>query len=387
MSGDDNPKKRRRRTLSLVLSLVSFAVLTLIAVTLISGGESWFSRLTGLFTPRSPAALASEYDFDIGRNRVFAETGGAIAAAGTLGIQVLDSGGRETFRDSFRMIQPAIIEIEGLFLSFDIGGTAVRVFSTSQLIASIEANGSVVSASVNKNGWLCVVTQEGGGSKGVVTVYNSLGKDIYEVSLGSGYILSAVISPDNHSLAILNLADSGSRITFYHGITTDKDEPDSVFELTSGLLIDMWYQLNGNVLAVSTESLLLIDNKGAGRIIYSYTDKRLGGYTHSGGFITLHLYDYGIGYSSRLLTLLEDGTVLGDISIDREIISMSSRSGSLVILRNDGLTFYSDELEELSASADSISAAGANRVLALESGAALATSDNSAIILTRGEAR
>jgi hypothetical protein len=197
----------------------------------------------------------------------------------------------------------------------------------------------------------------------------------------SGFVLSASLSPDNKTLAILNLTDVGSRISFYQGIDEDKDEADYLFSLPGELIIDMKYLSNTEVLAISTDSLLLIDGSGRSSELYAFPDKRLGGYVFNDEFAALHLYDYGIGYSGRIVTILFDGTVLGELGVVREILSISSGSNYLTVLRSDGLSFYDKELEESPITEENISAA--NRVLALGNNAALATSDHSAIIVRR----
>jgi len=386
MSGDDTPKKKKSRLLSRILLLVTFTGLAVFVVLLITGTGSCSSRFTGFFSPRLPVITVNEFNFDIGRDRVFAHMESSVAAAGTLGIQVLDDRGRETLRDPFRMIRPAIISSGGRCIAFDIGGSAVRVFDASHVSSSIESDGRIVSASINKNGWFCIVTQESGGTKGVVNVHNGIGLDVYRVSLGSGYVLSAVLSDDNKNLAVLNLTDTGSRITFYHGIDTE-EEPANVFDLSGGLLLDIMYLPNGDILAVSTDSLFIVESSGGSRELYSFSDNRLGGYTHSDDFIALHLYDYGLGHSGRLVTLLADGTVLGEMVTDREVVSMSAVGKTLAVLKSDDFMFFSDELEEYPVSADNLSAAGAGHVLAVSEDAAVATSDNSAVVLRREEER
>jgi len=383
MSGDDKPKSKKRRLLRLVILLIALAVLALVVIIVISGIRSGAISFTNLFSPRAPDFTVDEYSFEVGRDRAFAHTGGAIAAVGSLGVQVLDSDGHETLRDSFRTSRPAIIEAGDRFLAFDIGGDSVRVFNASQILSSIETEGVVVSASINQNGWFCVVTQDRGSTRGTVTVYNGIGVRSYEVNMASGIALSAQLSPDSKNLAILNLIQAGSRITFYHGIDISKDDPDYQFDFPDGLLIDIKYLSNTDLLAISTDSLFMVDPSGNSKTIYDFSGKRLGGYALCDEFIALHLYDYGIGYSGRLLTLSLDGTILGEMESDREIVSMSSSGNSLTILRSDGITFLNKNLEQLPISGNNISATAANRVLALSEDAALATSDNSAVIIRR----
>jgi len=380
MSGDKKPKKRLRRLVGIAFSVASLAVLTYVAITLISGRSLDISKITGLFSPRVAVEAAGELHFDVGRDRVFADLGDAVAAAGSLGIQVLDLGGNEALKEAFRMSRPALSEENGRAVAFDIGGTAVRVFNGKQVIASVEASGAIVSASINRNGWFCVSAQEGGGQRGVATVYDDRGSAVYRVNLASGYALSAVLSPDNKSLAVLNLTDGGSRITIYQGL--NKQESDSAFTLNGGLIIDMRYLPNGNLLAFTADSLVAIDKNGASSIFYEFFDKRLGGYAYDDGTVALHLLDYGVGFSGRLVTLNEKGSIVGELVTNRELVSISFGDGFLAVLRSDGLMFYDTLFQEFPPRGNHVPTAGATSVLSLKGGAALVAGENSAIVIS-----
>jgi hypothetical protein len=377
MAGDDKPRYKKRGLIRMAVSLIFLAILAYIAVMLFTERDINLPRLPGIFSSREPVEVADEYHFDVGRNRAFTMLDGHLAAAGTLGIQVLDPGGRETLKDSFRMSSPAINTSGGRAIAFDAGGTAVRVFNETQVTASLETRGAIISASINRNGWFCVCTQESGGFRGTVTVYNNRGRDVYRVSLASGYVLSASISPDNRTLAVLNLTDEGSRISIYD--LNSESERDS-FTLPDSLILDMWHLPNGEILAVATDSLLVIDRNNTARELFGFFGRRLRGYTHDGSIIALHLLDYGVGYRGRLVALDTDGTILGERDTDREIISMSLGSGYLAILRSDAPVFYSRTLEELPMFGQPGSMAGATRILVIDAGTALAAGDHTAVV-------
>jgi len=379
MFGNRKPMNKWRALVGIMFSLVSLIVLAYIAVSLISGRGLGLSRVTSLFSARTPVDIAEDLEFDVGRDRVFADLGGSIAAAGSLGIQVLDFSGNELLRDSFRMTSPAIRSKNGRAVAYDIGARDVRVFNRSQVITSVEANGAIISASINRNGWLCVSTQESAGLRGFVNVYNDRGNAIYRVSLASGYAFSAVLSPDNRSLAVLNLMDEGSRIAFFHGLS--RDVHDSEFILPGELILDISYLQNDSLLAVSTNMLITLDRSGTGTVLYDFFDRRLGGFLVGDGVIVLYLLDYGIGHAGRLITLSESGSVLGELVTNREIISMSQSDGYLAVIKNDGLVFYNNELEELSFEGEAPSVAGLTDVLVFGDGLALATNDHSAIVV------
>jgi hypothetical protein len=277
------------------------------------------------------------------------------------------------------MSHPAIKAIEGRAIAFDIGGTAICVFDDTQVIASIETDNAIVSASINRNGWFCVCTQGSGGFKGFAAVYNNKGKERYKVSLSSGYILSTALSPDNSSLAVLNLTDDCSKITFYNDLSSEAS--DSAYDLPGSLILDIWYPSNGSLVAITKQSLLSVNRDGTSSELYNFSGRRLGAYTFNDSFYAIHLFDYGVGFHGQLITLDLQGKLLGEVSTDRELISVSSGGGNLAVLRNDGFSLYSAKLEEYPASGDIVSISGANRILALKSGAALATGEHLAVTL------
>ncbi|MDR2599726.1 MAG: DUF5711 family protein [Oscillospiraceae bacterium] len=378
-----NTKQDRKKfkLLNLVLVFLIVLALLLTALAFIPSGRPGQSILASWFSSNTPVFTVNEFHFDVGRNRDFAHSNGSIAAVGSLGLQVLGSDGRETLRDTFRAEQPAIVESNGRFSVFDIGGNTIRVFQASQIISSFETDGVIVSVSINNNGWFCVVTQEVGGFLGTVTVYNADGEPVYLVNMGTGYVVSAHLSPDNETLAILSLSDTGSRITYYYGIDTHKDDPDLVFTLPESVIFAIEFLSNTKILAVSTDSLLTIDSDGSPNHIYLYNDRRLGGYAVSDSFIALHLYDYGIGFSGRLITLDYDGEILGEITTNREIMFMSAFGSSLVLLLSDNIVFFNETLEASPLVGEGYAAA--SHLLALTEDVVLAAGDNFATILRR----
>jgi len=376
---DEDPKKavlRKRRLIRIAGSLLSLAVLTYIAIALISGRQSGIFRIFSLFSGNDSTEIATEYFFDVGRSRMFADLNGFPVAAGTLGIQVLDAGGHETLRDSFRMTTPMVCSQGNRAVSFDIGGTSVRVFSTTEVLVSIETIGTIISATMNKNGWFALCTQEGVGSKGITAVYNDAGNLVYRVNLASGYVLSAALTSDNKSLAILNLAPDGSRVSFYELNSTDVSR---VYELPGKLILDMSYMTGGDMLLVTEDSLIAVDRKNESSELYNFAGRSLGGFSVHGDTIALYLLDYNVGYNGRILMVDKDGHILGETETDREIIAISLGDGYLALLRNDGIAVFETSLEKLPLVDDAVSSVGATRILPFGSRRVLVAGDHSAV--------
>ncbi|MCL2366761.1 MAG: DUF5711 family protein [Oscillospiraceae bacterium] len=377
MFGEKKSKKKWHRLIGLIFSVVSLIILTYISMALISGRGVSFAWFTNIFTRPTPIEVADELLFDVGRDRVFVNLHNSIAAAGALGIQVLDYDGNEVLRDSFWMHRPAVSANNSRAIAFDIGGTAVRVFDSNEVLSSLEASGAIISASINRGGWFSVNTQEGGGLRSMVMVYNDRGNAVFRVELGSGYAFASVISPDNRNLAVLNLTDIGSRITLYQGM--NRSEYDSVFVLPGGLILDMRFLSNGNLLAVSRDALMIIDRNGESRTLFEFADRRLGGFILHDNVTILHLLDYGVGHSGRIVKIDDRGRVLTEYDTDREIISMSYEGGYLAVLFSDGVMFFDRNLNAFSKIEGDSSAAGISRVHSLGGGVALATGEHMAM--------
>ena len=380
MADEERSSKKRHGLIRILISLAFLGILTFISFTLISGRGFNFDRLTGFIFPAEQREAADELFFNIGRSRVFADLNGAIAAAGSLGVQVLDYAGSETLRESVPMNSPTIRFQNERAIAFDIGGTEARVFNRNEIIASITKNGSIVSASINHDGWFTVDLQPGGGYKGNTYVYNNDGRGVYRVFMSTGYILSSVLSYDSNSLAILNLTDYGSRVTFYHGF--DKEEDDGHFELPGVLIIEIMFLESGDLLAVTTESLMLIDPHSlSGWEVYSFSGLRIGGYAVSNDYIALNLLDFGIGHRGKLIVIDLFGNLFGEVITTRELISMSFVSGYLTVMLSDGLIRLDRSLTPLPSYQNSPSAAGVSKILALDDGATLVAGDRFAIIV------
>ena len=373
-----NKKSITRKLISVAFSVVSLGIISYIAITLISGRELRLPRLAGVFASRAPAEVVSEYHFNVGRNRVLVNLGDAVAAVGSLGVQVLDLGGSETLRDPYRMSYPAIETAGGRAIAFDVGGTSLRVFDREHVLTAFETNAAIVSASINPNGWFLVCSQEGGVFRGSVTVYNDRGSDVYRVDLASGYVLRAVLSPDNRRLAILSLTDFGGRIVFYN---LDSETAGHSLELPGDLILDLRFLPGGDLIAVTSDSLIAIDSSGMDRELYGYFDKRLGAYSIGDSLIALHLLDYGVGHRGRLITIGENGRLLGELTTDREIVSLSAGDTYLAVLGSDGPTLYDSELDSIPQSDRSGSAAGAAGILTLAGGVSIVYGDHTAVVI------
>ena len=367
--------KKKRPALRALLFILTVALLFYIGIAQVLGrapGLEW------LFTVTVPYIEAEEYHFDVGRNRVFADMRGSVAAAGSMGVQVFDAQGYETLSELLRLSFPAISSNNGRAIVFDIGGTAVRVFSGSEILAEINTAGSIVSASINRNGWFAVTTQEGLAVRGVVTVYDNSGREVFRFYSTDGYVLSAQVSPDNRYMAVLRLTEIGSQLVFYNLNITD---PIRTFDFPGEILLEIRYSDNRNIVAVSTQAILSVEPEGSISEIFGFDGSRLGSYFIGDDMFVIHLLYFGVGYSGSLKAINADGRVLGSTLTQRDVVNISYSDGTIAVLWGDGPAFYTVDFDEIPHFDAAIPFAGVDYLLALGNGVALAASDHSAVVV------
>lgn len=337
--------KKKRRILKSVLSVILLAIISVAAAVMITNnGRLSLDGFKRLFNIYGSFSKTAEFTFDSGSQNVYSDLNGGFAVASTVGIQVYDKSCNLSFSDIFEMSRPALCAGGDIAAVYDLGGLSLKMFNLDGVTKSISTNGKIISASLNKNGWLAVCTQESGGYKSQVTVYDKKGAEHYKWYSASGYILSAAISPDNGSLAVLTLNNEGSRIVFF---TLDSTYEKAACTLKGELVLEIKYFGGGNVLAVSKNGLSVVKPDGSVQTIKDYHEKYLDGYSiESEDFTALVLHDYMVGDQGSIMTIDHNGAVLGTLETGRRVLSISARGNYLAVLYSDGFVIYNRKLKE-----------------------------------------
>jgi WD40 repeat protein len=369
-------KKKKHRLLKVTASVVMLAVISVTAAVLITnGGKINAEGFTHLFSGTINITQAAEFSFDGGTGSVFADMDGGLAVCSGGGIQVYDVSARRMFIEAFEMTCPAVCSNGSVSAAYDLGGKLLKVFDLYGVTKSISAEGKIISASINKSSWLALCSQGSGGVKGRVTVYDANGETRYYWDSAEGYILSAAVSADNKSLAVLTLTEKGSRIVFFS--LSSPDEKGSC-TLTGALVLEIRYLSDGRVLAVSKDALRVVKPDGSADVIKNYTDKYLVCYTiGSENFTALALNDYLVGDQGSIVTVDRGGKVLGTLQTSRKILSISSSGDNAAVLYNDGLVIYDRTLKEIARFNNTV---GAEQTIMRSDGKALLISPHSAAV-------
>lgn len=317
-------------------------------------------------------AAAEPYTFESGSMQVSAAVGNGMALASTNSLQLLDASGWSVARQVYSMKTPALVTSNQLAAAFDVGGTEVCTASLNGGTAEVPNTETVITATMNQNGWLALCT-EATGYKGRVTVYNDKQKAVYQWNSGEGYLLSARISPDNRYLAALCAAPDGSVV---HMFSLSSEDEQANYTVAGNLLIDMDWLENDRLFLLSQKGCAVIDRGGEMKGSYDFGGLYLTDYSFGGDdYAVLMLGKYRTGGTGSLTAIGSDCKLIGQTEIDSELLSLSCGGKTVAALCQDGLKVFTQSLAAAGADTNTV---GVKDVLVREKGDVVLVSSYSA---------
>ncbi len=337
-----NPKKQR----STVVKRILAAILTVLLIILAALVFLFRDELTGesirrrFGQTRVQTETREAFTYETGAEQVFAPVGDGVAVASSSSVQLLDAGGETVFKQVVSYDLPAVFGTGDRALFCDLGGTGCVLARLDGESISVTPAGEILTASVNDNGWPVLVTAEAG-YKGRVSVYNSDCELQYEWWSGSGYVLRAVLSPDNRTLAVLSVEKDCGKLRFF---PLDSTEARAELTFPETLYYDLYF-MGDTACIVGEDGLLFLSDTGEKRGEYSAGDSFLLDYSFgSQSFAVVFVSSYRSGAGGMLVTLDNRGRVLGQTSLDRDISSLCACGKQLLVMTGGGLYLYDQAL-------------------------------------------
>ena len=312
------------------------------------------------------------YTFESGTMQVYASVGDGMALASTNALQLLDSSGKQTAKESYSMKKPALTTSDSTAAAFDVGGKAICIAGLDGKTAEIDNSDTVITARMNKNGWLVVCT-EATGYKGRATVYNASHAAVYRWNSGEGYLLGACLSPDNKYLAALCAGSDGSAV---HIFSLQSEKELASWKAAGKLVMDMTWLEDNRLFLLSQTDCTVIDRSGTEKGSYDFGGLYLTDYSFGGdGFAVLMLGKYRTGGTGTLTVVGADCKLGGQAEIDSELLSLACNGKTVAALCQNGLRLYT---QSLSAAGNDTGVAGVKSVLVRDKGDVLLISSYSA---------
>ena len=273
------------------------------------------------------------------------------------GITAVDSRGREAWSISCVATSP-VVEVKNKYIMLaDISGRTVNVYRRDKLEFQIKTEKEILSAKLNKNGYIAAVTDEAG-YKGVLTVYNRRGREIFKWHSGTGYIGDAELLPDNGVVVSQIMTD---RDKVYSRILIpdmkDGGEAKCTAEL-EGLVMKLECGDGGDITAISDSALCGFKKNGKKVFEVSFEGRQLLQYDISNRGNMVLAFEDSLGntvlesYSSKgtLRGNYSSGEKLGAFAVSGECILAAGQQGVVRLTpegKVKGKTEVSHDVQEI----------------------------------------
>ena len=313
------PEHQRKRApqflLRLVLFLVSVAVV-LGAVAVVVFRDSlnldsirrWIHYRT---LSISDSGRAESFPYDGSLDDTFAVLDGDLLVCSPNTISLYSGSGTRYVSQSVSMDNPVVDTNGSLAVVYDAGGDELYVLGQRELIWQGEDLDSILSARLNRSGYLTVVTQSSG-YRGVVTVYDATYTPLMSVNLSSAFVMDAALSDDGQTLSILTVGQEGgvfqSTLSLYAMNTGDGGEfvPDIQLSLGTTVVLESRHT-SDQVWMVGDRGLTISDHQGQA-ITTDWSSLYLKRYTLDGdGFAAALLGRYRAGSQAQLWVVDSQG--------------------------------------------------------------------------------
>lgn len=342
---EETPEQKqlsRRERRRLIVTLAAVVVLLAAAIVVWSLRDRFVSDDLAP-TGRSSAPTAdAEYIFDTSSGQCFASAGRGLAVATTSGLELLNADGQVAASHLFQMSSPAIAAGSEYAVFYDVGGNGIVAAFFDGTVRELTPAGNIFSATVSSGGYLALTT-EAAGYRGLVTVYNAQLEPVYQWYSSSAWIISAEVSPDNRSLAVLSYTSSGSEVRLFD---LNKTEQQAAFSVSDTILLDTHWFSTSQLCAYSADQALFFDGSGKWTSTFSFDGKFLVSAAFGEGFAAFALSPYRAGTTATLYTLDAGGRKLGSADIQSELVSLAASGTEVLVLCPDSVILYSSSLSE-----------------------------------------
>ena len=300
------------------------------------------------------------------QNMVTSETGESVpfthAGGDKLSIAYLDSGvvtasaagahyygldGAPFVNRVLSMDNPVLSTSGTTAVAYDAGSQALFAFRDGEeyFSLSLDSSADLLSARANDSGALAVTAQQSG-YKGAVTVYNSHGKEIIQISLSSVFAVDAALSPDGRTVAVVTMGQENgsffSRLLFF---PVTQEEPSAQVNLGSINVLDMDYE-DGVLWVLCEDRLLTVTPDGETVQTYHISPSYLKGCSLEGdGFALLLTGRYRSGGATQALIIGKDGQVLQSLPLSNQVLDYAAAGKYFGLLSGSRLLLYDLNLE------------------------------------------
>ena len=270
-----------------------------------------------------------------------------LVTASAAGAHYYGLNGERLAEEVLSMENPVLEASRTTGVVYDAGNQSLFAFRNSEEFFSLTLSGAadLLSARPNDSGWLAVTAQQSG-FKGAVTVYNSLGKEVIQISLSSTFAVDAAISPDCKSVAVVTMGqEEGSFFSRLLLFRVNQTEPFAQVDLGSLTVLDLEYE-GGFLWILGEDRLLIVDPQKAEAQSYTFAPNYLKGCSLDGdGFALLLTGRYRSGGATQAAIIRGADQSARSIELTGQVLDYAASGNHCALLSGSRLTLYDQELD------------------------------------------
>ena len=303
-----------------------------------------------------------------GQAAPFPHAGGDKLSVAYLDSGVVTAAGAHYYGLDGEPLAEAVLSMENPVLSasnttavvYDAGNQSLFAFRNGRQSFSLSLSGGadLLSARPNNSGWLAVTAQQSG-YKGAVTVYDSRGIEVIQISLSSTFAVDAAVSPDGRTVAVVTIGQQGgaffSRLLLYH---VNQEEPFAQLELGSLSVLDMDFD-EDLIWLVGEDRLLTVSLSSEGETLQTYyiSPNYLKGCSLGGdGFALVLTGRYRSGNADQAIIVDSTARAVQVLPLSNQILDYAAAGSYCALLTGTRLNIYDSTLTPYS-SLDNVLAA------------------------------
>ena len=254
-------------------------------------------------------------------------------------------------------------------LVYDRGGMKAALVGSAGPVAELTLSAPILTGSIGRDGRFVLVTDDQG-YRTAATVYDTDGEEVFKYQSSEYYIVSAALSPDSRTLAVLAFAQNGvaldSHVLFYDVSSGDLDA-DAV--LSDALGIELCYLESGTAAVLCDDGLYLVSRRGDAEHALTFASSDLIAVASRGSAMAVATRSYSGDARCDLYTVR--GSTLSDpCGLSEEPSALAVSTAGTAVLSASGVSAYDTDFTPLWRNAEAV---GARRLLMTDTVFALYT--------------
>ncbi len=190
------------------------------------------------------------------------------------GIVAINRNGDEAWNIVCNTTTPEV-EVENNYIMIaDMNGKTINLYNKDKILTQIKTENEILMAKLNKHGYMAVATDELG-YKGMLTVYDKDGNELFKWHSGAGYIGDIDIS-DKNVIAVSQLMTDKEKIySRIIALDLDAEGEKRLTDSADGIVMNIKYRDNGELVAVSDSGVYGFKRNGKEKFKVDFKGRKL----------------------------------------------------------------------------------------------------------------